>query len=147
VLRDEPTSFGDNYERAASLPERHFKDRTRNEQDNFINGAFAGTKLVGCCGGRRDNDIKRQHIGIIWGMYLHPDHRGTGTAQAMLLATIDRLKLITSLELVQLAVTAGNQAAEQLYRNAGFQEYGREPAALKVAGENFDELLMWLPLQ
>ena len=29
-----------------------------------------------------------------------------------------------------------------LYEQAGFEVYGREPAALKVAGSNYDEFLM-----
>jgi hypothetical protein len=33
-------------------------------------------------------------------------------------------------------------AALALYEQAGFEVYGREPAALKVAGSNYDEFLM-----
>jgi RimJ/RimL family protein N-acetyltransferase len=146
MLRDEPTAFGSNYESAAQLPLQHFIERTRNDEENFIIGAFTGNTLVGSCGGRRDDDVKRRHIGMIWGMYLHPDHRGDGRAAAMLRVTIERLVALPGLEQIQLAVTVGNQAAERLYRSAGFKEYGREPAALKVDGRNYDELLMWLPV-
>lgn len=146
MLRDEPTAFGSNYESTAQLPPQHFIERTRNDEENFIIGAFADNTLVGSCGGRRDDDVKRRHIGMIWGMYLHPDHRGDGGAAAMLRMTIKRLVALPGLEQIQLAVTVGNQAAERLYRSAGFEEYGREPAALKVDGRNYDELLMWLPV-
>lgn len=147
MLREEPIAFGADYDSTASLPEQHFRDRTQYAADNFIIGAFAAADLVGSCGGRREQGFKRQHIGYIWGMYLQTQHRGTGTAAAMLNAAIEGLKQLPGLELIQLAVTAGNRSAEQLYLNAGFQEYGVERAALKVDGKNFDERLMWRPLE
>ena len=147
MLREEPTAFGSDYESALALSEHDFRQRTQYSADKFIVGAFADDDLVGSCGGRRDPDIKRQHIGYIWGMYLSAQYRGNGAAAAMLAAAIDGLKQLPDLELIQLAVTAGNRAAEQLYLNAGFREYGVEPAALKVNGKNHDERLMWLPLR
>ena len=147
MLREEPTSFGSDYNSALALSERDFRQRTQYATDKFIVGAFAAADLVGSCGGRRDPDVKRQHIGYIWGMYLRAQHRGTGAAATMLAATIEGLTRLPDLELIQLAVTAGNRSAEQLYLNAGFQEYGVEHAALKVDGKNYDERLMWLPLR
>ena len=147
MLREEPWSFGSDYESALKLSEQDFRDRADYAEDRVIIGAFAAEDLVGSCGGRRDPDLKRRHIGYIWGMYLRAQHRGSGTAARMLTTTIDRLRQLPDLELIQLAVTAGNRAAERLYLNAGFQEYGVEHAALKVDGKNYDERLMWLPLR
>jgi RimJ/RimL family protein N-acetyltransferase len=147
MLRNDPSAFGADYESALQLTERHFQERTHYVEDNFIIGAFAADALLGSCGARRDSGVKRQHIGYIWGMYLSIQHRGTGTAAALLAAAIEGLKKLPGLELIQLAVTTGNRAAEQLYVNAGFQEYGVEPAALKVDGTNYDERLMWLPIR
>jgi len=146
MLQQESTSFGSDYETTLTQPDDLFRERTRNDPENFITGAFAGTQLIGSCGGLREDSVKRRHIGIIWGMYLDPDHRGSGLAKRMLEATIKRLKAIQGLEQIQLSVTAGNLAATRLYESVGFVEYGREPAALKVAGRNYDELLMSLPL-
>ena len=50
------------------------------------------------------------------------------------------------LECIQLAVTVGNDDALALYKNMDFEVYGREPAALKVAGINYDESLLALAL-
>lgn len=147
MLREEPSSFGSDYESALKLAEQDFRDRADYTEDKFIIGAFAAEDLVGSCGGRRDPDLKRRHIGYIWGMYLQAQHRGSGTAARLLTTTIDRLRQLPDLELIQLAVTAGNRAAERLYLSAGFREYGVEPAALKVDGKNYDERLMWLPLR
>jgi RimJ/RimL family protein N-acetyltransferase len=147
MLHNEPSAFGSDYERAITLPESYFIDRTRNDPENFIIGAFADNELIGSCGGFRETDAKRRHIALVIGMYLRPEHRGTGQAARLLEAVLERLRDLEGVEQVQLAVSAGNQAAETLYRRAGFTPYGREPAALKVSGEYFDEILMSLPLQ
>lgn len=146
MLREAPSAFGSDYESAQQLTVEDFRHRVRNDADNFITGTFSGSLLIGSCGGRRDPDAKRRHIGYIWGMYLQPDHRGGGLANEMLDTTLKRLKQMPGLEVIQLAVTAGNTAAEQLYETAGFLEYGIEPAALKVDQHTYDERLMWLPL-
>lgn len=146
MLKEAPTAFGADYESSTSLSEEHFAQRVSNDDDNFISGAFVDSSLVGTCGGRRDPDVKRRHIGYVWGMYLQPEHRGSGLAVQLLNTTLTRLQALAGLEVIQLAVTKGNLAAEALYRQAGFIEYGIEPAALKVAGRNYDERLMWLPV-
>ena len=51
---------------------------------------------------------------------------------------------IDGVERVELGVTAGNEPALSLYESAGFRVYGREPAAIKVAGVDYDELLLSL---
>ena len=146
MLRQAPSAFGSDYENARKLSSDDFRQRVRNDADNFITGAFSGSALIGSCGGRRDPDAKRHHIGYVWGTYLQPQHRGNGLARQLLEATLNRLRLMSGLELIQLAVTAGNTAAENLYLTNGFRDYGLEPAALKVDGQDYDERLMWLPL-
>lgn len=146
MLQQAPTAFGSDYETASKLTEEHFAERVRDDDENFISGAFIDSILVGTCGGRRDQDLKRRHIGYVWGMYLQPAQRGSGLAARLLTSTLSRLQTLAGLEVIQLAVTRDNLAAEALYRQAGFIEYGIEPAALKVDGQNYDERLMWLPL-
>ena len=103
--------------------------------------------LVGTCGAYRETDPKRRHIAAVWGMYVSPEHRGKSLARRLLDVTIERLRALDGVEQVQLAVTAGNEPAERVYQSAGFAAYGREPAALKVDGVDYDELLMSLPLR
>jgi len=43
------------------------------------------------------------------------------------------------LEQILLAVSTGQFAAKQLYRNCGFDTYGIEPNALKVGSTYIDE--------
>lgn len=50
------------------------------------------------------------------------------------------------LRLVQLTVTAGNDAALSLYERCGFVQYGLEPQAVRVGDDYFDKIHMWREL-
>ncbi len=142
MLAEAPTSFGSDLATARNLSLSHFTERASNLRENFIMAAFHGEKLIGSCGAYRETDPKRRHIAQIWGMYVSPQHRSEGLAGALLTRALERLKGLEGLELVQLAVTAGNEPAERLYERMGFECYGREPQALRVDGVDYDELLM-----
>lgn len=146
MLGESPTAFRSDRREAARRPLSHFMARARDEPGNFIIGAFAEARLVGSAGGYRDPEPKRRHLATVVGMYVLPDHRGAGLGGRLLEAVLERLRALPGLEYVQLGVTAGNERALRLYERAGFTVYGREPAALKVAGVNHDELLMSLKL-
>ena len=145
MLRESPTAFGADYAESASRPLDHFRDRTRDEPENFILGAFIPDALVGSAGAFREETPKRRHIATVVGMYVHPEHRRRGIAAKLLNAVVERLERLHGLEQIQLSVTAGNEGALSLYRQAGFEIYGREPAALKVDGIDYDELLLSRP--
>lgn len=142
MLEESPTAFGADLEETRARPLAHFEERASNEPENFIIGAFAADELVGSAGGMRDREPKRRHLALVWGMYVHPSQRGCGLGRLLLGTVLERLRRIEGVEQVQLAVTAGNEPALKLYESAGFRVYGREPAALKVAGVNYDELLL-----
>lgn len=145
MLKESPTAFGADYAESAARPLDDFRDRTRDDPENFIIGAFSGEILVGSAGGYREQEAKRRHIATVVGMYVHPEHRRQGIAARLLTAVLARLERLPGLEQVQLAVTVGNDGALQLYQQAGFEVYGREPAALKVDGRDYDELLLSRP--
>ncbi|MEJ2087049.1 MAG: GNAT family protein [Gammaproteobacteria bacterium] len=147
MLEESPTAFSADRDETARRPLSHFIERARDDAENFIVGAFAGHVLVGSAGGFRDPEPKRRHLAMVWGMYVQPAHRGSGLGARLLGAVLDRLHALPGVEQVQLGVTAGNEPALRLYERAGFEVYGREPAALKVAGVNYDELLMSLRLK
>lgn len=146
MLEESPTSFGADLDETAKRPLSHFNDRTRNDPNNFIHGAFSADSLIGSAGGARESDPKRLHIAIVWGMYVHPEHRSRGLGRWLIRSVLHRLARLPQIEYVRLAVTAGNNAALGLYESVGFETYGREPAALKVSGRNYDELLLSLKL-
>ena len=73
--------------------------------------------------------------------------RRKGVARALLAALLQRVKQDSSLEQIQLAVAAGQNAAARLYREFGFETYGTEPNALKVGTKYIDEDHMFLRIE
>ncbi len=144
MLQESPTAFSADYQDACHLEPEHFVERARFEADNFIVGAFDANQLIGSAGGYRETGVKRRHLANVWGMYVHPTYRGRGLGRELLHAVVAGLRKLDGLERILIGVTAGNEAAESLYRSYGFIAYGTEPGAIKVDGVDYDEVLMQL---
>jgi hypothetical protein len=61
-----------------------------------------------------------------------------GLGRDLLEECIERSRRVDGLEQLILAVGAENTAASKLYRDAGFEVYGRDPDSLKVDGRDSD---------
>lgn len=147
-LRDSPEAFGSSYEESVTTPLASVVERLRNEStagDNFILGAFEGS-LVGVVGFYRNQRIKDQHKGTIWGMYVLPEMRGRAIGKALMYQAIDIAASLPGLLQIHLAVVSTQDASRHLYRSLGFEVYGVEPRALKVGDRFLDEDLMILRL-
>ena len=154
MLAESPSAFAADLNETTARPIDHFRERTTFGAENFIIGAFknppggdsgdgpSATNLIGSVGGLREQEPKRRHLGYIWGMYVHADHRGGGIGRDLLGDALRRLDQLPDLSAIGLSVTAGNAAALALYEQAGFTVWGREPLALRVDGEDYDELHM-----
>lgn len=147
MLEDAPSAFGSDWQSARALPLSHFRERTTGNPESFIVGGFHLDELIATAGAYRETSLKRRHIATIVGMFVHPAHRRAGLGRDLLRSVLDRLDQLPLLERVQLAVTAGNDGALALYEEMGFEVYGREPAALKVAGNDYDEFHLALTLR
>src|SRR5437868_3547487 len=147
-LRESPEAFGSSYEESVLIPLASVAQRMRNEStagDNFILGAYEGA-LVGMVGFRREERIKDQHKGTIWGMYVLPEMRGRGVGKALMSQAIAYAASLPGLIQIHLAVVSTQDAPRHLYRSLGFEVYGLEPRALKVGDRFLDEELMILRL-
>jgi RimJ/RimL family protein N-acetyltransferase len=136
-LRNDPEAFGSTFEKESSEPAQYFVDRLTR---NAVFGGFAGDRLVGVTGFYSFGDTKSRHKGVLWGMYVTPEARGSGLATdlvEMLLKHAGR-----EVEQVQLTVTAGNLRARRFYERMGFVQYGLEEKSLKYKGAYFNEVLM-----
>ena len=105
-------------------------------------GAFSGASLIGMAGFLRSTGLKVRHKGRVWGVYLNASGRGQGIGRKMLDALLETARGLDGVTTVILTVAEENGPAVALYRNAGFQEYGREPGALRVEDVMVSELLM-----
>jgi len=137
ALRNAPEAFGSTFERESSEPPQYFVDRL---ERNVVFGGFFGGSLVGVAGFYRHEGIKMSHKGVLWGMYLKPEARGSGLAPIL----VERLLEYASKEVeqVQLTVVASNPRAIRFYERMGFVAYGLEKEALKDKDAYFDEILM-----
>jgi len=148
ALRDDPEAFSASYEESHPIPLASVVQRLREEStagDNCILGAFE-TSLVGMVGFLRQQRLKEQHKGTIWGMYVIPERRGCGIGKALLSQAIAHATNLAGLGQIHLAVVSTQEAARRLYRALGFEVYGVEPRALKVGQQYLDEELMVLRL-
>jgi RimJ/RimL family protein N-acetyltransferase len=136
-LNSNPEVFGSTFEAEFGKPLAWFFDRLSNSQ---IFGAFRGSELLGIAGFAVREGEKESHKGLLWGMYVRPAARGTGIAQRLVEAVIDFAR--PRVELIQLSVVMGNEAARRLYARLGFVEYGIERNSMKHNGRYYDEILM-----
>jgi RimJ/RimL family protein N-acetyltransferase len=136
-LQLHPEAFGASFESEAAQSLDWFAERLG---DRAVYGAFRRGELVGVSGFYPQTTPKLRHKGVLWGMYVRPSSRGTGTAQALVERVIEHAQ--GRVELLHLTVVRTNDRARRLYTRAGFTEYGIEPRSLKVGETYHDEVLM-----
>jgi RimJ/RimL family protein N-acetyltransferase len=141
-LKNHPEAFASSWENEAEKPLSWWAERLK---ANIVLGGWVdGSPLAGVTGLKVQDAAKLRHKGVLWGMYVRPEARGTGLAAALLQRTVEHAA--TLVEDICLTVVTTNVAACRLYKAAGFKEYGLERRALKVGSEYYDEMLMALPL-
>ena len=149
ALRDDPESFGSSYE---EILERGIAGATQSLRkrdtapDDVTFGAFEGETLVGIAGFRREEEVKKRHKGVIWGMYVPREMRGQGIGKALLQAAIAYARTLPQLEQINLSVVLTSREARHLFISLGFETYGLERRALKLRDRYFDQELMTLHL-
>lgn len=149
ALREEPEAFGSSYEESKDKPLAEIVERLRSArtEGNFTLGAFADGRLVGIVAFVRAPGLKNRHIGNVYSMYVASEARGAGCGRALMETLIARARALDGLEQLLLAVISTNVAAGALYRALGFEVFGLQRQALKLAdGHYLDEALMalWL---
>ena len=142
-LRSHPEAFGVSWEDEASKPTEWFAERLKGNA--VFGGWLDSLTLVGVAGLKVPEAAKLRHKGILWGMYVMPEARGSGLAPTLIARVVEHAT--DAVEEIQLTVAASNLAAVRLYARAGFVQYGLDRRALKIGDQYFDEMLMTLPLR
>jgi len=137
ALKEAPEAFGSIHEVEAARPLAVFADRLAG---STVFGAYLGEHVVGMVGVRPQDGLKRQHKGLVWGMFVQPHARRLGAGAALMEALLRSAG--GRVEQLTLTVVGGNDAAIALYRRFGFETYGVEPRGLKHATGYSDEVLM-----
>ncbi|MEK8032260.1 GNAT family N-acetyltransferase [Ideonella sp. DXS29W] len=141
-----PTAFASSYaeeagEAVSAVAERLAADVAAPGASG-VYGAWQGEALVAVAGLARERMAKLSHKAMLWGMYVAPEARRYGIAQALLQHVLAQAAAEPGLTQVMLGVHAGNAAAIALYRSVGFVGWGTEPAAACVDGVPHDETWM-----
>ncbi|MGW1889786.1 GNAT family N-acetyltransferase [Streptomyces sp. NPDC002004] len=139
-----PIAFLETYENAAAQPDEFWQGRTTRAADSsavrqFVaegpDGTWAGSVTVlveeagteGVFGDRID-----QRQGHLVGVYVRPEHRGSGVADGLFEAAVDWAASLEGVSRVRLYVHEKNARAEGFYRRAGFVRSG---VTTPVAGD------------
>lgn len=136
-LERHPEAFGSTYEDEAKLSLDDFVRRVT-EVPTFA--AERDGRLLGLVGLARESGVKRRHRGTLVRMYVRPEARGSGAADALVEAVLDHARA-EGLDAVLLAVITEADAARRLYDRHGFTVYGVEPGALKFGDQSYDDEL------
>jgi RimJ/RimL family protein N-acetyltransferase len=146
ALEESPTAFASSHHEEKDIPVSTFAERLAFQPDQGRFGAFDGDGLVGVVALGREGMQKLSHKAFIWGMFVHPGHRGKGLSKALLAQAIAMARSVPGIRQVNLTVNAANIAAIRLYEATGFGVFGREANAGMVDGVLHDDLHMCLPL-
>lgn len=143
ALRLAPTAFSSSYEETRAMEPAQVAQRIPSGAGaDALFGAFVAGALVGTAGFQMQTGLKMRHKGTLWGVYVREPARGAGIGEAVVRAAIERAR--RHVAVLQLTVAAKNAPARRLYDRLGFVAYGLEQRALRVDGEDHDQVLMAL---
>ena len=141
-----PQAFTSSVAERAAMPMSWWEKRLSGPLDQLL-GGFEGEELAGIVGLAFEPREKARHKVTLFGMYVTQAHQQKGLGRRLVEAALVEARKHPRLKLIQLTVTAGNDAAFALYQRCGFVQYGLEPLAVRVGEEYFDKLHMWRKLQ
>jgi RimJ/RimL family protein N-acetyltransferase len=137
ALKNEPLAFSSSYEEEQLIVETGWRTRIENALFAIDNG-----KLVGIVGFFRNNRIKTNHVGEIFGVYVRPAYRDKGIGKQLITAIIEEIKKTEGIEKIKIGVNPTQKAAAHIYRKFGFKKVGLLKKDMQVNGKFYDELWM-----
>jgi len=141
-LRTDPDNFASDYDVWEAYSDQKWASYLDEES---VFSAFDGDAPVGLIGLIPQLKSRLNHRTELAMVYVKPDHRGTGVADAMLSHVIAFARDAGLLQ-IELSVNAANARAIQFYGRHGFAAYGRLPRGFRADDGFNDDLLMVLKL-
>ena len=114
ALKTAPTAFGSSFEEELNFPPSVIEGRLAIRPDRGPFGAFEDGELVGLVALGRENLKNLAHKCLVWGMYVKPEYRGKGIAQALLEEALSLARSVPEVLQVNLSVNASNASAIRL---------------------------------
>jgi len=137
-----PQAFTSSVRERASMPLSWWESRLTGKLD-VVFGGFEEGRLAGIAGLAFEPREKARHKATLFGMYVSDNVRQRGLGYQLVETVLAEARSHQELRLIKLTVTAGNEAAFNLYRRCGFIQFGLEPMAVRVGEEYFDKIHMW----
>jgi len=137
-----PQAFTSSVRERAAMPLGWWESRLTGKLD-VVFGAFEEGKLAGIVGLAFEPREKVRHKATLFGMYVSANVRQRGLGFHLVQAVLAEARSHQELRLIKLTVTAGNDAAFNLYQRCGFIQFGLEPMAVRVGEDYFDKIHMW----
>jgi ribosomal protein S18 acetylase RimI-like enzyme len=141
ALQDTPYAFGMDYETQIKMSAEEWQARCIPTPTNVIFVWEVDGRLLGMARVGSDGRPKTGHIGMITGVFVHPEARGQGVGKRLIRACLEWAKA-QDLARVTLSVAAVNTAAIRVYMACGFSVYGVDPDVIRIGSDSYDELLM-----
>lgn len=108
-------------------------------------GVFEDKRMVGYCQLVRESLPKSNHQVYIYELFIHPDYRRKHLAFNLLTNLIARCEHNPDIKMIRMKVISQNKAAQKLYKQLGFIEYGYLADTIQVTpGEYAGEHLYYL---
>lgn len=141
MLTDTPWAFASDPESDNARDPSRFISRISRPFNEILSIASETGVLIATAGVVQRPRQKLGHRAEIWGVYVHPDHRGRGLGAAVVRAAMDEALSWPGVESVALSVSERSEA-KRLYERLGFRQWGHEPDCLRIGGESYDEIHM-----
>ncbi|MEK5174140.1 GNAT family N-acetyltransferase [Heyndrickxia sp. FSL W8-0496] len=138
ALQMSPEAFGSSYEEEKDAPLEQYISKLESDVA-FTFGAFDNQELIGTVTFVKETKRKLKHRGSIFALFVKPDKRKLGVANALLKEVLNKANELRVIEQIYLSVVASNIAAKNLYSKFGFRTFALEKHALKMENQYFDE--------
>ncbi|RZI45042.1 GNAT family N-acetyltransferase [Herbaspirillum sp. HC18] len=140
-----PDAFTSSVAERAALPLSWWEARLKDEPapPEAVFGIRMDGGLAGVVGISFETREKVRHKATLFGMYVPERFRKHGHGKRLIGEALLYAKSRPGVRVVQLTVTSGNFAAQALYENSGFVQFGLEPFAAAVGVRYVEKKHMW----
>ena len=134
ALATDPQSFGSTYDREAAFDEERWRLRAQGDaagDETTTLLALRGAEAVGLVTAARDGDDPA--VCDVYAMWVTPEARGAGVGRR-LLEEVEAWARTVGAGTLRLSVTDRAEAAQALYRSAGFEPNGERTESRHTPG-------------
>jgi ribosomal protein S18 acetylase RimI-like enzyme len=144
AYRLHPTAFTSSLDERALLPISWWEKRLAASEpaEEVVLGVWVEDVLAGAVGVQFESREKIRHKATLFGMYVPSQFQNVGHGRALVGAAIATASQRSGITQMQLTVTEGNTGAVDLYKSAGFHQFGLEPKAVFVNGAYWAKIHM-----